>query len=116
MRRSYCADQGEAARVGHSRDTWDAAFGRIYFLRSTTAAVGSRLSITIKDGRFFWAGRDGRPLTVTTTEDYTYLTSTEPGTYVRFTELGNRLLYVEHLDMPFGSVTFWGEARVVFGK
>ena len=45
-----------------------------------------------------------------------YLSSTEPGTYVRFTELGNRLLYVEHLDMPFGSVTFWGEARVVFGK
>jgi len=81
-----------------------------------TEAVGSRLSITIKDGRFFWAGRDGRPLTVTTTQDYTYLSSTEPGTYVRFTELGNRLLYVEHLDMPFGSVTFWGEARVVFGK
>jgi len=31
-----------------------------------TEAVGSRLSITIEDGRFFWAGRDGRPLTMTT--------------------------------------------------
>ena len=28
----------------------------------------------------------------------------------------NRLLYVEHLDMPFGSVTFWGEARIVLGN
>jgi hypothetical protein len=44
---------------------------------------------------------------------YTHLSSTEPGTYVRFTERGNRLLYVEHLDMPFGSVTFWGELRIV---
>ena len=53
---------------------------------------------------------------MTTTQDYTYLSATGPGSCVRFTELGKRLLYVEHLDMPFGSVTFWGEARVVLGN
>jgi len=32
-----CGPKGETARVRQSRDTWGAAFGRIYFLRSTAA-------------------------------------------------------------------------------
>lgn len=73
----------------------------------------SRLTITIADGQFYWGAQTGTPLTVTTAGSFTYLLSTEPGRYIRIQELNHRLSYVEHVDMPFGSVTFWGELRVV---
>jgi len=79
-------------------------------------AARSRLSIAIVDGRFYRAGREGPPLTLTTKGEFTYLSSTEPGTYVQIRRLNERLLYVEHLDMPFLSVTYWGELRIVLKK
>ena len=75
-----------------------------------------RLTIKVADGRLYWPGRDDRPLSVTSAGGFTYLTSTEPGRYVRFRRLGDTLAYVEHVDMEFGSVTYWGELRIVIGK
>ena len=95
----------EARKDRVDRRTLDAA-------ESTT----SRLTITIAEGQFYWGAKTGTPLTVTTTGSFTYLSSTEPGRYIRIQELNHRLSYVEHLDMPFGSVTFWGELRVVLEK
>jgi hypothetical protein len=79
-------------------------------------AAKSRLTIKILDGRFYWGDRSGLPLTMTTSGSFTYLSSTEPGRYVRIQRLNDTLSYIEHVDMPFGSVTFWGELRVVLGK
>lgn len=79
-------------------------------------AATHALQIKIVDGRYYWASRANRPLTVTTSGDFTYLTSAEPGHYVRFTKINDRLSYVEHVDMGFGSVTYWGELRIVLGK
>lgn len=83
---------------------------------SATESVQSRLVIKIIDGDLYWGAREGRPLTVTTSGDFTYLSWTEPGQYVRFRRLGDRLIYAEHVDMPLGSVTYWGELRVVLKK
>jgi hypothetical protein len=79
-------------------------------------AARSSLSIAIVDGRFYRADREGPPLTLTTKGEFTYLSSTEPGTYVQIKRLNDRLLYIEHLDMPFLSVTYWGELRIVLKK
>jgi hypothetical protein len=79
-------------------------------------AATSRLTIRIDNGRLYWAGRDDRPLTVTSSNEFTYLLSTHPGRYVRFRWLNGTLAYVEHVDMAFGSVTYWGELRIVTGK
>jgi hypothetical protein len=79
-------------------------------------AARSRLTIRIDDGRFYWAGRDDRPLTVTSSGEFTYLLSARPGRYVRFRWFDDTLAYVEHVDMAFGSVTYWGELRIVTGK
>lgn len=79
-------------------------------------ATKSLLKIRIVDGRYYWASQDDRPLTVSTAGDFTYLSSAEPGRYVRFRRLNDRLTYVEHVDMPTGSVTFWGELRIMLGK
>jgi hypothetical protein len=95
----------ETTRDGSRRRELDAA-----------EAAKSSLSIAIVDGRFYRAGREGPPLTLTTKREFTYLSSTEPGTYVKIRRLNDRLLYVEHLDMPFLSVTYWGELRVVLKK
>lgn len=84
-------------------------------LRSTEGAH-DRLRITIQDGRYFWASRGNVPLTMMTSGDYTYLSSAEPGKYVRFHRINDRLMYVEHVDMPIGSVTYWGELRVLLGQ
>jgi hypothetical protein len=79
-------------------------------------AAQNRLEIKVVDGRYFWASRENRPLTVSPAGEYVYLSSAEPGQYIRFRKIDNRLSYVEHLDVGSGSVTYWGELRVVLGK
>jgi hypothetical protein len=79
-------------------------------------AANQALHITIVDGRYYWTSRENRPLTLTTSGEFTYLTSTEPGQYVRLRKINDRLSYVEHVDIGFGSVTYWGELRIVLGR
>ena len=43
-------------------------------------AAKSGLKIKVVDGKYYWESRDNRPLTVTSSGAYTYL-STEPGQY-----------------------------------
>jgi hypothetical protein len=79
-------------------------------------AAAQALKIEIVDGRYYWTSRDNRPLTLTKSGEFTYLTSAEPGRYVRFRKINDRISYVEHVDMEFGSVTYWGELRIVVGR
>ena len=74
------------------------------------------LKIEIADGRYYWTSREKRPLTLTTSGEFIYLTSTEPGRYIRFRKINDKISYVEHVEMEFGSVTYWGEMRIVFGN
>ncbi len=74
-----------------------------------------RLTITVVDGRLFWASQGNAPLTIDTVGGYTYLSSA-PGRYVRLTRLNDRISYVEHLDTAPGHVTFWGELRIVLRR
>jgi hypothetical protein len=78
-------------------------------------AAKSGLKIKVVDGKYYWESRDNRPLTVTSSGAYTYL-STEPGQYVRLRKVDDRIEYVEHVDKAWESVTFWGELRVVLKK
>jgi hypothetical protein len=77
---------------------------------------GQRLEIRLEGHQFVWSSRGDRPLTLTTSGDYTYLLSDQPGQYIRIRRLNDRFTYVEHLDMDGGSVTYWGELRIVVGK
>lgn len=75
-----------------------------------------RLRINIEKGRYVWASRGNLPLTLSASGEFTYLASSEPGKYVRFQRVNDRITYVEHVDMALGSVTYWGELRIVLGK
>jgi hypothetical protein len=79
-------------------------------------AEANRLRIQVKDGAFYWSSRDNSRLALTTAGEFTYLSSTIPGRYVRIRRVNDRLTYVEHVDTAFGSVTYWGELKVVLGK
>jgi hypothetical protein len=79
-------------------------------------AAESRLRIRITDGAFVWSSRDDRRLTASAAGAFTYLASSEPGRYVRIQRLNDRLTYIEHLDTELGTVTYWGELRVVVGR
>jgi len=83
---------------------------------ATEEAAGHRLRIRIEKGQYFWVDRGNEPLTPRSAGAFTYLSSSEPGRYIRFTYLNDTVEYVEHVDMPFGSVTYWGELRIVIGK
>ena len=74
------------------------------------------LKIEIVDGRYYRVGGDRRPFTLSRAGEFIYLTSNEPGHYIRFSEINGRLRYVEHVDVEFGSVTYWGELRFVLGR
>lgn len=92
-----------------------------------TAAKKDRLLISIVDGKYFWTSRDNRLLQLTPSGAFTYFSS-EPGSYIRLTRINDKISYVEHVDaallsptprstpLPFGTVTWWGELRIVLGK
>jgi hypothetical protein len=79
-------------------------------------AIKDGLKINVIDGKYYWASRSNRPLTLISSGEFTYLSSTEPGKYIRLRRLNDRISYVEHLDMTRGSVTYWGEIRIILGK
>jgi hypothetical protein len=70
----------------------------------------------VDHGRYVWASRENAPLILSSSGEFTYLSSSKPGNYVRFRQVNNRITYVEHLDTAHGSVTYWGELRVVLGN
>jgi hypothetical protein len=78
-------------------------------------AAKNRLTISILDGRFYWTSREDRLLSLSSSDDFTYLSS-EPGKYIRITRLNDRISYVEHVDLVLGDVSWWGELRIVGGK
>lgn len=79
-------------------------------------AARSRLRIQIRDGAFIWSSRDDHRLTASAAGSFTYLSSNEPGRYVRIQRLNDRLTYIEHVDTDLGSVTYWGELRIIGGR
>lgn len=83
-----------------------------------TPAEASKQGLRIKvDGsRYYWASRDNEELTLRSSGEFVYLTTTNPGQYVRLRRINDRFAYVEHLDMGFESVTYFGELRIVLGK
>jgi hypothetical protein len=83
---------------------------------SSAEAAKQGLKIQILNGQYYWTSRDNRPLTLSSSGEFTYLTSTEPGQYVRFRRINDRIDYVEHVDMGTGSVTYWGELRIVLDR
>ena len=78
-------------------------------------AEANRLKIRFDAERASWTGRDGEALTVANAGEFTYRTTSQPGRYIRIRRLNDRWSYVEHLDAPGGSVTYWGELRIVLG-
>lgn len=79
-------------------------------------AAANGLRIQIKDGAFYWSSRGNRPLAPSESGGFTYLSSAEPGRYVRIGRLNDRITYIEHIDTTQGTVTYWGELRIVAGK
>ncbi len=90
-------------------------------------AKNERLLIRVVDGKFYWTSRGDRPLQLTSSGEFTYFSS-EPGSYIRLTRVDDKVTYVEHMDaallssttrpalLPFGTVTWWGELKIVLGK
>jgi len=94
----------DAAAEGSTRRVLDAA-----------EAAKNRLTVSVVDGQYYWTSRDNRLLRLDSSGEFTYLSS-EPGKYIRLTRLNDTIAYVEHLDMGAGSVTWWGELRIVVGR
>jgi hypothetical protein len=80
-------------------------------------AAKTPLTVRVRDGQYVWASRGDQPLHAYASGAYTYLTSSEPGRYIRLTRLKDKITYVEHVDnKEFGSITWWGELRIVLGR
>jgi hypothetical protein len=82
---------------------------------SQNEATTSRLLVNIVDGKYYWTSRDNRALRLDASGPFTYLSS-EPGKYIRFTRMDDKVAYVDHVDMPLGSVTWWGELEIILRK
>ena len=93
-------------------DTAEAATTRQVLDRAE--ADRDRLRIRVVDGQYYWASRGNRPLRMNVSGEFTYLSS-EPGQYVRIARVSDRITYVEHVDTALGSITWWGELKIVVG-
>jgi hypothetical protein len=81
-------------------------------------AIDHALKIRIVDGRYYWASRNDRPLTVNAEGEFIYLMSAEPGQYIRLRKVDDKISYVEHINMDrdLQCITYSGYLRVVVGK
>ncbi len=80
-------------------------------------AASNRLNVRIREGKLYWSSQADSPLQLDAIDGFTYLSSpSRPGSYIKLTRLNDRITYVEHLDMPTGQVTYWGELRIVVGR
>ena len=84
-------------------------------LLDAAEAAKARLTVRVIDGQFYWTTRGDRLLRLNSSGEFTYLSS-EPGQYIRLTRINDKISYVEHVDLPSGSVTWFGELRIVVGK
>lgn len=84
-------------------------------LLDAAEAGKARLAVRVIDGQFYWTTRGNRLLSLNSSGDFTYLSS-GPGQYIRLTRLNDKISYVEHVDLTSGSVTWFGELRIVVGK
>ncbi len=82
---------------------------------NASEAARSRLTVGLVDGRYYWTSRENRLLQKSSSGEFTYLSS-DPGHYIRFTRLNDKISYAEHVDLPSGSVTWWGESSIVVGR
>lgn len=82
---------------------------------SAAEAAKARLLVKVVDGEFYWGNRDNRLLQLTSSGEFTYLSSA-PGQYIRLTRMNDKISYIEHVDLKSGSVTWFGELRIVIGK
>ena len=82
---------------------------------SPSEADESRLTVGLVDDRYYWTSRENRLLERSFSGAFTYLSS-DPGHYIRFTRFNDTISYAEHIDLQSGSVTWWGELRIVVGK
>jgi hypothetical protein len=95
----------------------DSAEGRATrHLLDQAEAAKSRLRVSVIDGQYYWTSRENRLLQLNSSGAFTYLSSSEPGQYIRFTRVKDRITYVEHVDVALGSVTWWGEMKIVTGR
>ena len=94
----------DSAQTGTTRHVLNAA-----------ESVKSRLLVKIIDGQYYWTSRGNRHLRLDAFGPFTYLSS-EPGSYVKLTRIHDKVAYVEHVDMPVGSVTWWGELQIIVGN
>ena len=78
-------------------------------------AAKARLTVRVVDGQFYWTTRGNRLLRLNSAGEFTYLSS-DPGQYIRFARLNDKISYVEHVDLAFGSATWFGELRIAVGK
>jgi hypothetical protein len=107
---------GATALEGTPRVRIDAAEGSATRrVLGEAEAAKDRLRVRVAEGRYYWASRGNLLLRWDSSGAFSYLSS-EPGTYIRLTRLNDTISYVEHVESSAGSVTWWGELRVILGK
>ena len=84
-------------------------------LLDSAEAIVNQLTVRVIDGKLYWASRQNELLQLNLANEFTYLSS-KPGQYIRMRKLNDRISYVEHIDQESGSVTYFGELRIVLSR
>ena len=80
-----------------------------------------RVVITTRNGRYFWASREGAELVHSTSGSFHWFKDPGGGGYVKILDQESqpeflrdpelpRFLYMEHLTVMLGTITYWGSA------
>jgi len=79
-----------------------------------------RVTITRRDGRYFWTSREGRELVHHASGAFHYFIEPGGGGYIKVFDThtlpksmrdpGPRFRYMEHLTLWLGTITYWGSS------
>lgn len=73
--------------------------------------VKNRVTITKKDGKYFWTTRENRELLHRVSGGFHYFIEPGGAGYVKVMVQDRKVLFMEHVSIVFMTVTYWGEAE-----
>ena len=82
-----------------------------HFPLTESQQLESRVLITKKGNKYFWATRGNRELTKTQSGAVTIFMEKGGAGYIRVVKTGDKTLYMEHLGLMLEIITYWGTAN-----
>ena len=70
-----------------------------------------KVIISKDNGKYYWLSRENKPLLYSRSGIFHLFVNPDGSGYIKVAERDGKYLYMEHMSLVFGTVTYWGTAE-----